>query len=316
MTDTENTKLTPAFGYDPKARMIFSDPVHGDIPDSKPKIEFRRINISTRNEDGTVGELVIPTDRLYSFGVSENTSQETGKVTGYTFPLCLWNRDGASKSEKQWTDTFEKIVENCIDYLVDNREEIDRFELERGDLTKSKGGLNPLYWKKEKWKDENSGKTILRVVPGRGPTLYAKLIFSKKNDKFLTQFFDTSDNPIEARSLMGKHCYASGAIKFESIFIGARISLQIKLYEAVVEPVKMGMPRLLARPKARSMVLSANADLKTAASVMNDENESDSDTGSLVDSSEEKSEDIQKVDPSPKKKVVRKIKKIVPKKPV
>jgi len=313
MSDNENTKLTPSLGYDPKTRMIFSEPVHGDIPDSKPKIEFRRINISTKNEDGTVGELIIPTARLYSFGVSENTSQETGKVTGYTFPLCMWNRDGASKEEKSWTDTFEKIVENCVDYLVDNKEEIDRFELERSDLTKSKGGLNPLYWKKEKWKDEKTGKTSLRVVPGKGPTLYAKLIFSKKNDKFLTQFFDINDNPVEARSLMGKHCYASGAIKFESIFIGARISLQIKLYEAVVEPIKMGMPRLMARPKAKSMVLTANAERKTAASVMTEENDSDSDTGSLVDSNEEKTEDHQQVDPSPKKKVVRKIKKVIKK---
>ena len=86
---SKNTQLTPAEGYLPKKRMIFSEPVLGEIPDSKPKIEFKRINIFTRNEDGTEGELIIPTERLYSFGISENTSQETGKITGYTFPLCL-----------------------------------------------------------------------------------------------------------------------------------------------------------------------------------------------------------------------------------
>ena len=100
MTD-ENTQLTPASGYNAKERMIFSDPISGEIPDSKPKIEFKRINISTLNEDGSVGELIIPTGRLYSFGVSENTSMETGKVTGHTFPLCLWSRDGATDEEKQ-----------------------------------------------------------------------------------------------------------------------------------------------------------------------------------------------------------------------
>jgi hypothetical protein len=66
------------------------------------KIEFNRINISTRNEDGYIGELIIPTERLYSFGVSENTSQETGNVTGFTFPLCLWSRDGVTPAEKTW----------------------------------------------------------------------------------------------------------------------------------------------------------------------------------------------------------------------
>jgi hypothetical protein len=104
-----NTQITPAKGYD-TSRMIFSEPVSGSIPDSKPKIEFRRVNISTRNEDGTVGELIIPTSRLFSFGVSENTSQETGSVNGYTFPLCLWSRDGATEEEKTWTDTYLLVL--------------------------------------------------------------------------------------------------------------------------------------------------------------------------------------------------------------
>ena len=323
MTDTENTQLTPAEGYNPKERMIFSAPIPGEIPDSRPKIEFKRINISTRNEDGTEGELIIPTERLYSFGVSENTSQETGKITGYTFPLCLWNRDSPTPQEKNWTDTFNAIVETCIDHLVDNREEIDMFELTREDLTKTKGGLNPLYWKKEKFKDEKTGKTVLRRIPNRGPTLYAKLIYSKKHDKFLTQFFDQSDNPIEARDLMGKHCYTNGAVKIESIFIGARISLQVKLYEAVVEPNKMGMKRLLARPKASSKVLAAKAESKTATAVMGDEDsDDDNSSGSLVGSDGEddaprssdgnmKTESSTKS--SPKKAVVRRVKRVAKK---
>jgi hypothetical protein len=323
MTDTENTQLTPAEGYNPKERMIFSAPIAGEIPDSKPKIEFKRINITTLNEDGSEGELIIPTERLYSFGVSENTSQETGKITGYTFPLCLWSRDGATREEKTWTDTFNAIVDCCIDHLVENREEVDMFELTRGDMTKSKGGLNPLYWKKEKFKDEKSGKMVLRKVPGRGPTLYAKLIYSKKNDKFLTQFFDLNDEPIEARTLMGKHCYTNGAVKIESIFIGARISLQVKLYEAVVEPTKMGMKRLLApRPKARSKVLAAKSESKTAASVMDDNDGDNSDAGSLVGSDGEEDAPSSSVGSrntgtsiksSPKKAVVRRVKRVAKK---
>ena len=243
---SKNTQLTPAEGYSPKKCMIFSEPISGEIPDSKPKIEFKRINIFTRNEDGTEGELIIPTERLYSFGISENTSLESDKITGYTFPLCLWSRDGATKEEMTWIDTFNSIINHCIDHLVENREEIDRFELNRSDLTKSKGGLNPLYWKTEKVTDK--GKTVLRRVPGRGPTLYTKLIYSKKHDKFLTQFRNLQDEPVEADTLMGKHCYVNGAVKIESIFIGSRISIQIKLYEAIVEPNTTTAKRLL-QPK-------------------------------------------------------------------
>ena len=286
MSEIQNTQLTPAMGYNPTNNMIFSDPIYGSIPDSRPKIEFRRINISTRNEDGSIGELIIPTERLYSFGISTNTSQETGKVTGYTLPLCLWNRDNPTEKEKIWVETFDNIVDCCIDHLVENREEIELYELSRSDLTKSKGGLNPLYWKKEKF-TEDSGKTILRKIPGRGPTLYSKLIYSKKHDKFLTQFFDTNDEPIEARTLMGKHCYATSAIKIESIFIGAKISLQVKVYESVVEPVNSGMKRLLARPVARSKVLAIENERKSDSVSLMEQNDSDSDSdGSLLGESE------------------------------
>ncbi len=61
---TENTQITSAIGYDVK-NIIFSEPVSGSIPDSKPKIEFKRINISTKNADGTTGELILPTGRLF-----------------------------------------------------------------------------------------------------------------------------------------------------------------------------------------------------------------------------------------------------------
>ena len=93
-----NTMLTNVSTFD-VSNMIFSEPVTGSIPDSTPKIEFRRINIMTKNPDGTVGDLVLGTERLFSFGVSENKSQETGKVSGWTMPLCLHSRDGATQSE-------------------------------------------------------------------------------------------------------------------------------------------------------------------------------------------------------------------------
>jgi hypothetical protein len=303
----DNTQITPVKGYDTK-RMIFSEPISGTIPDSKPKIEFKRINISTQNEDGSVGELILPTSRLFSFGVSENMSQETGKVNGWTFPLCLWSRDGPTDEEKEWTDVFDKVVEKCVDHLVENREEVEMFELSKADLTKSKGGLNPLYWKKEKHTNDK-GKTVMRVVPGTGPTIYTKLIFSKKNDKFLSQFFDLNDEPMNPLDLMGKYCYTNAAVKIESIFIGSRISLQVKLYEAVVEPSASGMKRLLARPKANSKVLEHQNNMISSSN--NLESNDQEDNGSLVGSD---IEDNDVVSSPPKqsatKKVVRRVKKV------
>ena len=301
----KNTVVTPVYKYNTN-RMIFQEPSSGSIPDSTPKIEYKRINISTKNEDGTVGDLIIPTSRLFSFGVSENKSQETGNVNGWTFPLCLWSRNGPTTEEQNFTDTFNAIVEKCIEHLVENKEEIELYDLTKSDLEKSKGGLNPLYWKKEKYTDPKTNKSSLRVVPGSGPTLYTKLIYSKKNEKFLSQFYDNSDESINPIDLMGKYCYTTAAVKIESIFIGNKVSLQVKLYEAVVEPTDNGMKRmLLSRPKVRS-VFDTNVD--------ETENDDSSETKKPVkeeDDDESLSEDEPEPDPKPvpKKKVTRVVKK-------
>jgi len=305
MSTIENTMLTSVEGYEPKTNMVFDPPQSGSVPNSTPEIRFKRINIKTKNPDGSEGELVMETPRVFSFGVSENVSQESGKITGYTFPLCLYTRDNPSPEEITWVETFDKIVDVCIDHLVNNREEIDQDELTKADLTKSKGGLNPLYWKREKVKDDKSGKMVWKKVPGQGPTLYTKLIFSKKNDKFVTQVFDVNDEPLEIFDLMGKYCYTKAAVKIESIFISGtgKISLQVKLYEAVVEPSASGMKRLLSRPKARPQVLSVE-DNQNTTSVLD---EGSDDEGSLVGSDTDTQEK-----PAPTlKKPVRRVKKAV-----
>ena len=303
---TENTQITSVIGYDVN-NLIFSEPVSGSIPDSKPKIEFKRINISTKNDDGTTGELIFPTSRLFSFGITENTSQETGNINSYTFPICLWSKEGPTEEEKAWTDTFEKIVEACTDHIISVKDEIDMFDLTKTDLTKTKGGLNPLYWKREKFTNPQ-GKTVLRVVPDTGPTLYTKLIYSKKNEKFLSQFFDTNDEPIDALSLMGKYCFTKAAIKIESIFIGSKISLQVKLYEAVIEPANSGMKRLLARPKANSKVLEMESSASSSRPPLTMGDDEKEETGSLV--GEDDILDLPEQQDKPVATIIRKVKKV------
>jgi hypothetical protein len=298
-----NTQLITPTNFD-TSKMEFSTPQQGSIPGGGPAISFARINISTRNTDGSVGELVMPTGRLFSFGVSENIAPDTGKVNGWTMPLCLWNRDGPTPEEKAWTDTFDKIVERCVDHIIENKEELDKFDLERSDLKK----FNPLYWRKEK--KMVNGKTQLVVVDGTGPTLYSKLIYGKKNEKFVTNFFDVNDQPINPLDMLAKYCYANAAIKIESIFIGNKISLQVKLYEVVVEPIQSGMKRLLPRPAANSIVIEASRTASTTASSAmddaddDDDDDDDSDCGSIE-------EDRKTAPPAPSatpaKKIIRKV---------
>ena len=150
--------------------------------------------------------------------------------------------------------------------------------LEKTDLKK----LNPIYFKRDKGK----------IVEGASPTLYAKLIVKKdKTDgnKIISVFFDEDlGEQINALDLLGKGCYVRAAIKFESIFIGNKISLQVKLYEAEVKIVASGMKRLLLqRPRADTKVVMPT-EYKPVPLQLN--NEEDDDAGSLIDD-ENKDED-------------------------
>ncbi len=266
----ENTQLTLAPGYDVN-KMIFGKPKDGSIPNST--VVFKRIPIGTRNPDGSIGELVIQTNRVYSFGLSPNTNMQTGKTDGYTLSLCLYNRDGPSKEEKEWVDTFDRIVEHIKKYLLEHRDSFGKYELESADLKK----LSPLYYKKDKGK----------IVEGSGPVLYPKVLQNKKNDTISTPFCDENGVDIDPMSLLNKSCYATAAIKIESIFIGAKISLQIKVYEAEVKMFDTAPKRLLRKTQPSSSVVMESSS-SSSAKTHDDDDDDDSVKGSDDDEEDEK----------------------------
>jgi hypothetical protein len=287
---TDNTQLTTASGYNTKS-MIFSEAQQGSIPNSVPAINYKRILIQTKNEDGTTGDLIFPTSQLFSFGVSENTNPDTGKVNGYVMPLCLWNRDGPSTEEKEWSDTFDRVIERCKEHLISHTDEIEQYDLTMSDLKK----FNPLYWKKDKGK----------VVEGSGPTLYAKLIVSKKHDKIVSMFYDNNGKEIDPLTLLGKYCQSSAAIKIESIFIGNKISMQVKVYECEVLPLETGMKRMMKKRPEGQQVVSV-----TTSNPLEDNDAASDGEASVKDSDDENDEAKEQKTTAPKK-VVRRVKKVV-----
>jgi hypothetical protein len=287
---TDNTQLTTASGYNTKS-MIFSEAQQGSIPNSVPAINYKRILIQTKNEDGTTGDLIFPTSQLFSFGVSENTNPDTGKVNGYVMPLCLWNRDGPSTEEKEWSDTFDRVIERCKEHLISHTDEIEQYDLTMSDLKK----FNPLYWKKDKGK----------VVEGSGPTLYAKLIVSKKHDKIVSMFYDNNGKEIDPLTLLGKYCQSSAAIKIESIFIGNKISMQVKVYECEVLPLETGMKRMMKKRPEGQQVVSV-----TTSNPLED-NDAGSDGEASVKDSDDENDEAKEQKTTAPKKVVRRVKKVV-----
>jgi hypothetical protein len=272
----DNTQLTSAFGYDVK-NIRFRKPIDGSILNDT--VKFKRIAIGTRNPDGSLGELVIPTLQVYSFGLSENVNPQTSKTDGYSLSLCLYTKDNPTEEQKKWVETFNSIVEHIKQYLLDHKDDIEKYELEPADLKK----LNPLYYKKEKGK----------IVEGTGPTLYAKVMQNKKTNLITTPFCDENGNDLDPLSILGKRCYATAAIKFEGIFIGSKISLQVKVYEAKVKLIDSAPKRFLQGLSSSSAVVYSDEKEEPKQTLHNTQTNSfsaiqtqsssddDDDTGSL-----------------------------------
>ena len=229
-----STQLTDFRNYDIK-RLIFSKPEVGNIPGAISKLTFKRIRLATKNPDGTIGDLVLATPpNLMCYGLQEQTDPSNGVVNGYQFPMVLWNRNEPSQDEKTFTDVITKITEACKDHLLSHKEEIEKYDLEPNDLKK----FSPLYYKMEKGK----------IVDGKSPMFYIKTMTSKKTEgiKIHTVFTNEDTNDlIDPMDLMNKRCYVQGAIKIESIFVGNKISLQVKLFEARVKLIDTAFRSLL-----------------------------------------------------------------------
>lgn len=272
----DNTQLTSAIGYDVK-NMRFRKPIDGSIPNST--VVFKRVPIGTRNPDGSYGDLCIQTPkRLFSFGLSPNTNMNTGKTDGYTLSLCLYNKDAPTDEEKAWVDTFNRIVDNIKDYILSHRDEIEKYELEAGDLKK----LNPLYYKKEKGK----------IVDGSGPVLYPKVLQNKKTDTITTPFCDENGKDIDPMTLLNKRCWANAVIKIESIFIGAKISLQIKVYEAQVKMLDSAPKRLLQKMVETNDNVVYDAPVESNSSSANNDEDDESIKGSDDEDEDEEKETV------------------------
>jgi hypothetical protein len=265
----QTTVLTQAKGYNTK-RMVFSDVVELPIPNSTMK--YRRITISNQNPNGTVGDLVIPTEEVFSYGIQPTTDLATKKQTGYQLPLCLYERDldRTTPAQRNWVETFNAICEKCKDHIFEHKDEIG-FQIEsKNELRK----MNPLYWKKD--------PKTKKVVEGTGPTLYVKLITRRRKeggDVILTNLY-TDTTTLDPLSALNKRCRVTAAIKFESIYIGAdKCTLQVKVYEARLHLLEENLPSLLGGP-TKSLVTSAEG------ATMNDMGDDDGNTLAVEDDEE------------------------------
>ena len=79
--------------------VVFHEAKEFQLPNTS--IKYKSIKIETKLPNGKNSPLVVETPFLFSFGVSKRNNQETGKLTGYSIPVCLWKKEQEPNQEEQ-----------------------------------------------------------------------------------------------------------------------------------------------------------------------------------------------------------------------
>ena len=206
--------------------IIFNEAKEYKVKDSK--IKYKRIPIEVKYPNNKKGPLVVESPVLFSFGVNEKKNQETGKLVGYSIPVCLWAKDSEpSSKEKAFFVVISDITSASQKHL----------ENEYGaDMASSLP--SPFYYKKEEYTDKK-GKKRTKVDLSSSPVLYAKLIYSEKSKKILSLFKTKGKKDLNPFKYINQYCNVKMALIIEGIFISNNVtSLQIKVHECYIIPLK------------------------------------------------------------------------------
>ena len=206
--------------------IIFNEAKEFKVKDSN--IKYKRIPIEVKYPNGKKGPLVIETPLLFSFGVNEKKNQETGKLVGYSMPVCLWSKDSSPNSEeKAFFDVVINVVKLCNFHL----------ESEYGaDVASSLS--SPLYYKQTDYAVKK-GKKKIKIDSSSAPVLYAKLIYSEKSKKILSLFKTKGGKDLNPFKYIDQYCNVKMALIIEGLFISKTVvTMQIKVHECQVKPLK------------------------------------------------------------------------------
>ena len=274
--------------------IVYSKPEIKPIPGQK--VSCKRVHLSYKDGEDLQDVILESPPELLSWGLAEQHDMMSNQLTGYQLPICLWSKNGPSQQERAFTTMIDQISEHTKKYLVEHRDELEMYTLELAELKK----INPLYWKMEKGK----------IVEDKGPTLYAKCLYSKKNETITTLFINedlnTNVNPL---SILGKQCYVKFALKIESVFFGSKISLQVKLQEVLFRP-KETILRSLLCPTAEVRDITK----KETDSVVEEEEieEEEVEETELVEEESVEEEDAESVEEEVKPVIVPPVKEVAP----
>ena len=230
--------------------------------------------LKTMNEE--YKPLVFSSEEVFSFGVARNTL-DTNSIS-YQISLCLYDRETPKDSEIKWAAKYEELATVCREYLKKSE-----FKKLKGQIDAMKG----LSWKCNEIGDAD------------GPKLYPKIMFNQKKEEFITVFMsdeNLSDEIIEdPKTILDKRCKIKVALRFESIFIGSKVALQVRVNDVLIS-------KWIESYKPRALIVRRNGPMTNG--IKNVKTSDKSEESDLNSSSSEEEEEESK----PVKRVVKTVK--------
>jgi hypothetical protein len=228
-------------------RVIIGPPVKQDAPDGTA---FRRGYIKYLYDEHTYGPAIVELGKHWCYGVQPNNVDPVKNtpivdkngvekpLTDYRVPICLTNTSKDDKKseptpeEQREIEFFEEWTNKLTQYALDNKAKMGKGNKSDDQITAL---ISPTYY---------HVNTEGVEVP---PKFYTSLIYYSKDKKVGTVFYGPGDKRINPITMTkGFNIYAT--IRFDNIYIGQKISLKHKVYDATVEPTAVAPTKRLARP--------------------------------------------------------------------
>ena len=206
--------------------ILFNEVKEYKVKDSNTS--YKRIPIEIKYTNKKKGPLVVETPFLFSFGVSENKDKKSGKLNGYSIPICLWQRDSKPNSREKAFFDIINLLKNLSQKHLEKKYKSDEI------LPLS----SPLYFKQLEYTDKK-GKKKTKVDESSAPILYTKIIYSEKLKKILSLFKGKKGCNLDPHKYIDFNCRVKLALIFEGIFISNTVtSLQIKVHECYIKELE------------------------------------------------------------------------------
>ncbi len=233
--------------------IVFLDKVDGSVGEGNAKISYCRVPIRYRKKDGTLVDFVVSTGKVKSYGVSANTDMVSKAINGYSLTCYLAlgaktdKKEAEKKESKNAPSAPASFIEKAcmslhkagIQHMITHAEALGKEEFDAGSakaLLKS-----PISMPKDKTK--------------KSKRIYPKLIWFKGTDKqkerMVSKFLKIVNfgkpgepvkmDPVNPLECTGE-CEAIAAVKFDNIFVGAKIAFQLKVLQAIIMDTVSSIP--------------------------------------------------------------------------